>query len=180
MASSSKTLPPRSAKCFANVFLLIFMAPVRCSKGTRGTRMNQGVASPWRNPAQFPPGSPDWLLPATPGLEPALHHFLLPNKRSLREWETQFFFNMPSMCSVLKNISKWLLCLWKVIIGWGFPYLEKKIYSHHSACFLCIHDTMDNGRHWRSMSSLGEGVGAEDEKKERKIFRNPKEIFPWF
>lgn len=36
-----------------------------------------------------------------------------------------FFFNMPSMCSVLKNISKWLLCLWRVIIGWGFPYLEK-------------------------------------------------------
>lgn len=125
-ASFSETLPPKGPKCFANVFLSIFIALMWCSEGTRGSSVDKGVESQWRDSAQFPPWGPDWLTSSLPPPRPspplppagACPSPLPPPKQkepSRRRIERSFY--MPSMCSILKNIFKWLLCLWRVIEG---------------------------------------------------------------
>lgn len=169
---SSKTLPPRSPKCFANVFLSIFIALMPCFEDTRGKLCAaKGIQSQRRDrirTAEVKTGS--FVARSCPSSLPPKREVLQTSSSNSLYSQCRVF-----ICLQFVQFSKTFLnayyLLWRVIMVKDFSIGKK--FSHHSSGFLCICNTMDNGRHGSSMSYIFKKEFLFL-KEERKIFRNLK------
>lgn len=140
--ASASRLPPRSPKCFANVFLLIFTSLMQSFKGSRQKRWvgKPTCSKSIRDTALHPTAQP-WWAPPWWWVCPSSHLPL--NKRGACTGRGGAGGGV-SLCLQFAHLDSYYF-LWRLIPVKCFSTGKKT--SHCPNLFSFIYNTMDNGRH---------------------------------